>query len=267
MKKKKANIPFHNRTGMLDKGELAKEVLRGGEKGEPSSEGSELGINETRMEYIKESGPVGTMPAPGGMMKSMMKTVSKEPGKLLSAAGKMPAMLGEADLVTTFLDKLGERAAFERTGVRLYEALMGKVEALGGKGQGPSPADVRHIRDEEFAHFEMLQDVMMNFGCDPTVMTPCADTSAVASSGVLKVVADPRANLAQSLDAVLTAELTDEAGWELLIELAEGIGFRKEADRFRGALVEEGEHVVKVKGWLSSLVTGYDAQAEASRAA
>lgn len=266
MKKKKANVPAHNRTGFLDKGKMAEEMLESAKEGRPTSKGNEEGASEVRMEYIRESGPVGTMPAMGDMMKSMMKTVSKNPGKLLSASGKMPAALGEADLVTTFLDKLGERIAFERTGVRLYEALMSKVETMGGEAQGPSIEDVRHIRDEEFAHLELLQEVMTDFGSDPTVMTPCADTSAVAGSGVLKVVADPRANLAQSLSAVLTAELTDEAGWDLLIELAEGIGFHKEAERFRGALEEEGEHVVKVKAWLSALVTGAGARDEADAA-
>lgn len=267
MKKKKANVPAGNRTGFLDKGELAKQTVLGAREGRPSSAGNEETLNEARLDYITGSGPVGTMPSMSDMMEAMMKTVVKQPGKLLSAAGKMPHALGKADLVTTFLDKMGERLAFERTGVRLYEALLGKVEAFGGKGQGPSAEDVRHIRDEEFAHFEMLQEIMSNFGSDPSVMTPCADTSAVAGSGVLKVVSDPRANLAQSLAAVLTAELTDEAGWELLIELAEGIGFKKEAERFRGALEEEGEHVVKVKAWLTSLLTGAEAAAGVSRAA
>ena len=47
---------------------------------------------------------------------------------------------------TQFLDKLGERLAFERTGVRLYEALISKHEALGSFAGGPDrPVAMRLI--------------------------------------------------------------------------------------------------------------------------
>ena len=65
-----------------------------------------------------------------------------------------------------------------------------------------------------------------------TAQTPCADVSATASMGIVQVLTDPRTTLAQCLNALLTAELTDNAGWELLIDLAEELGHSDMADEF-----------------------------------
>lgn len=56
--------------------------------------------------------------------------------------------------------------------------------------------------------------------------------------------------MAQSLEALLTAELTDNACWELLIELASQEGHKQLDVPFREALAAEQEHVVKVTNWL-----------------
>jgi hypothetical protein len=54
---------------------------------------------------------------------------------------------------------------------------------------------------------------------------------------------------------MLTAELTDNAGWELLVQLAEDAGETELAGRFLGALGEEQEHLAIVQGWLTMLVS------------
>jgi hypothetical protein len=82
------------------------------------------------------------------------------------------------------------------------------------------------IRAEELAHFHLLCEAAITLGADPTAQTPCADVAATASMGLLHVVADPRTTLAQSLNAILTGELTDNAGWDLLTELAQEAGYR-----------------------------------------
>jgi hypothetical protein len=53
---------------------------------------------------------------------------------------------------------------------------------------------------------------------------------------------------------MLTAELTDNDGWELLIELADNLGHRDTAREFEGALKNEREHLESVRGWLSGRV-------------
>ena len=66
---------------------------------------------------------------------------------------------------------------------------------------------------------------MERLGGDPTAQTPCADVTAVASAGLLQAVRDPRTSVTQSLQALLTAELVDNASWELLYTLAREHGF------------------------------------------
>jgi hypothetical protein len=101
----------------------------------------------------------------------------------------------------------------------------------------------------------MLCLAMQKMGGDPTAQTPCADVTATASMGIVQVLTDPRTTLAQCLNAILSAELTDNAGWELLVQLAEDAGESELAGRFLGALGQEQEHLAIVKGWLTQLVT------------
>jgi rubrerythrin len=166
-------------------------------------------------------------------------------------AGNRPALL---------MDKLGERAAFERGGARLYDALIAKVRAMAGSGADATggididESQLQQIRDEEVAHFMLVVGAIEELGGDPTSQTPCADSVGVASMGLMQVVADPRSTVAQSLNAMLTAELTDNAGWELLIDLARESGHDSIADRFETALTQEQEHLRKVRGWLEATV-------------
>ncbi|HEU4714863.1 MAG TPA: hypothetical protein VFS76_25100 [Pyrinomonadaceae bacterium] len=44
--------------------------------------------------------------------------------------------------------------------------------------------------------------------------------------GIMPVLTDPRSSMTQCLQVLLTAELTDNAGWEFLIELAENLGYQ-----------------------------------------
>ncbi|MCD6061135.1 MAG: hypothetical protein K0S16_1446 [Moraxellaceae bacterium] len=215
-----------------------------------------------RLVYISESDTVGSIPPPASM-KGVLKT-------------GMAKLKGGAPSI--FMDKIGERIAFERGGTRLYDALItkyqgvqalgeevlvpaeqlpaadGSMGVIGNPGEAPL-ATLMRIRSEEHAHFRMLGEAMMKMGGDPTAQTPCADVTATSTMGILQVVTDPRTTLAQCLNAMLTAELTDNAGWELLIQLAEDAGESELAGRFLGALAQEQEHLAIVKGWLTLLVS------------
>jgi hypothetical protein len=219
-------------------------------------------MDAQRLQYINEADAVGSIPPPASL-KGVVKT------GVAKMKGNEP---------TIFLDKLGERIAFERAGTRLYDALITKFQAVQQAGReslvpagqlpaedgslgassvaGESPlATLQRIRNEELEHFHLLGECMRHLGGDPTAMTPCADVQATASMGLIQVLTDPRTTLAQCLDAMLTAELTDNAGWELLIQLAEGEGQDELAGRFLGALGQEQEHLAIVKGWLTDLMT------------
>jgi len=223
-----------NRTGMQTSPELAEEIIEGAASATPSSEGGAEDIAEYRGEYIAEGFPIGSMP---------MMPVSEE---------------GEADEeeagMAVFLDKLSERLAFERQGTRLYEALLNKCQTLGESAPGPTLEDIEHIGGEELQHFLLLNRAITEIGGDPTVQSPCADVAGVASMGILQVLTDPRSSLAQCLQVMLTAELTDNDGWQLLIKLADNLGFDDLRAEFETALANEEEHLENVRNWLSECV-------------
>lgn len=220
-------------------------------------------MDAAKLAYAAEADTIGSVPPP-----LSLKGVAK--------AG-MAALKGGAPSV--FVDKLGERLAFERSGTRLYEALIIKYQAaqqLGTEALPPAAEAVKalpgvdillevleedplatltRIRDEELAHFQMLGDCMQRMGGDPTAMTPSADVAGVATGGILQVVTDPRTTLAQALTAILSAEVTDQAGWELLEVLAKGVGQPDLATSFHGALEQEQEHVAIIRSWLACLLS------------
>lgn len=203
-------------------------------------EGSVHGLAAARAAYIVDSPRIGSVPVPGtgkGLLQATM-------GKM---TGKNPEVL---------LDKLGQRLAFERSGVRLYQAMITKVETVGDARGGDLRADLMHICAEEARHFRMLEGIIREMGADPTAQTPAADVSGVANLGLLQVVTDPRTTIAQSLEALLTAELTDNACWELLAELAAEAGHDDLVGPFQQALLAEQEHLALVKRWLRDEVLG-----------
>ena len=215
--------PGDNHTGVALHPEMARDMIRGTvEFGPTSSGGSEL-IAETRIRVAKQSFPVATMP---------------------------PTNVNAALL--PLLDKLGARLAFERTGVRLYDALLSKLEAYGTFDGGPRKEDLRHIRDEEHRHFALAEELILTLGGDPTVVTPCANLQATASRGIVDVLVDPRTNLVECLDAILVAELTDHASWEQLATAAQLAGQEQLESRLREGERTEAEHLVKVRGWITA---------------
>ncbi|BAU49206.1 ferritin Dps family protein [Sulfurifustis variabilis] len=201
------------------------------ESGAEAGDGS--GIAAVRTSYITEAEPVGTVPMPGTVKGAAKAGVKK-------LTGKSPEV---------FLDMLGERLAFERGGVRLYESMLTKCQATPEKIPGMSTEQLTHFRDEEAKHFRWVAEALESLGADPTAQTPGADVTGIESMGIMQVMDDPRTTLSQSLHALLVAELADHDGWELLIKLADDMGQDEMAKNFRQALKEEGEHLSHVRAW------------------
>jgi rubrerythrin len=188
-----------------------------------------------RAELSQEAPPVGTMPIPGNL-KGMAKTAMK-------------ALQGEK--ATVFLDRLAARLAFERTGTRLYEAVLAKLPAS-RTSEGTLTVDaVRRFRDDELRHMHLVREALEHVGGDPTAQTPSADVAGVQALGILQVVTDPRTTLTQCLDAMLTAELADNDGWKVLIALAEATDQPDLARRFADALEDEDRHLASVRAWIA----------------
>jgi hypothetical protein len=223
-----------NRTGVQTAPARAREMARStaAAAAAPHQAGA---LALARAELSQQAPPIGTMPVPGNL-----KGAAKALGKAL-----------QGEKATVFLDKLGERLAFERTGVRLYDAILAKVPAA-RLGDGTLTLDeLRRFRDAELAHLHLVKEALEQMGGDPTAVTPCADVSAVASMGVAQVLTDPRTTLTQCLDALLTAELTDNDGWKILIAMAEAAGQDDLATRFTAALAEEDHHLSSVRAWIA----------------
>jgi rubrerythrin len=226
-----------NRTGIQMSPMDIKKMLAGmdGPLGRPTSEGDESAIEELRTRYIAEADPVGSVPPP-----ATAKGALKSGATMLT--GKKPQVL---------LDKLAERLAFERTGTRLYEALMAKCKADGGAVV--SLARLEHFCEEEARHFKLVHQCIETLGGDPTVQTPSADLAGVEAVGLVQVLTDPKTTLAQSLHAILVAELTDNAAWDELVELARAMGNADMASQFEGAQKAERAHLETIKQWHREL--------------
>jgi rubrerythrin len=224
-----------NRTGIMTNPELSIEMIEGAKQTVPSSQGDATELASVKAEYIEEAVPIGSSP--------VMLEVS-ENGE----------SVGQFDGLAVLLDKLGERLAFERQGTRLYEAFLQKCESVAlDSGSGPSVEDLRHICEEELEHFHLLQNAITALGGDATLQTPSADVAGVLSHGVMQVVSDPRTTIPQTLQAMLTAELVDNDGWQMLQDLAAELGQDDLEEQCRRAYEEEQEHLEKVRDWLTSM--------------
>jgi ferritin-like metal-binding protein YciE len=231
-----------NRTG-IDISPIHSKQMQKDVQQYPPGNGGGNRLDSIERAYIEQADRLGSVPIPGtakGLLKSMMKKFT----------GNQPEI---------FINKMGERLAFERAGTRVYESLILKCEVAESQGKNSInlPIDrIKNFHNEELQHFHMLADCMKKLGADPTAQTPDADVSAVAGSGMMKVISDPRTTVPQCLEAMLALELTDNAAWELLIQLAQDLGQDDMANRFQAALAEEQVHLREIRSWYEQSVRG-----------
>lgn len=226
----------HNRTGIATSPELTQQMLDGTHEFSPNAPANGDALGSVREDYAKKSDRLGTVPPPANLQGAALTAVR-------GLRGLRP---------TQFIDKLGERLAFERTGVRLYEALISKFDAFGSFEGGPTRDELMDILREEHEHFRLLTAAVVKLGGDPTVVTPSADLHATMTRGVLEVTVDPRTTFAQCLEAALIAELADNEAWTALVDLATQTGDEELAKRFEEASENEAEHLENVRTWLAA---------------
>ncbi len=226
-----------NRTGIDTSPFDSKSMMEGAEKFF-STGGSEHTMKAFKREFISDAGSLGSVPLPGtpkGLLKSTMKKIS----------GHNPEV---------FINKLGERLAFERSGVRIYESFIEKCKA---SSAASSVVDVNRLQEfcqQEGEHFQMVARCLKTIGADPTAQTPDADVAGVLAMGIIKVIGDPRTSVSQSLEAMLSIELTDHAAWDLLIKLANDSGMDDMAEEFSDALAQEEVHLRTIRQWYEQTV-------------
>lgn len=230
-----------NRTGIATSPVDSARLIEGAKDGvtaDPTNGPQALAAE--RRAYSEAADPLGTVPPPASI-KGAAKSV------LQALKGKNAAV---------FVDLLGERLAYERTGTRLYEALLVKHDAADLRPGDPTREQLTKIRDDEARHFATLKAAIEQLGGDPTTVTPSADAAAVSSLGLVQLLTDPRTTFTEALKAILQAELVDRDSWVLLADVAERLGQSDMAEQFRSALADEEEHLLNVRTWVMSSVEG-----------
>lgn len=212
-----------------------------------------IGLKPERAADMRQAAKQAGASSTGRAAMAAMRKAANPPG---ARVGSVPdtGALGQAIApeMAGLADKLGARLAFERSGVRLYEALLQKLDAWGTFDGGPEVGDLQDLRREELEHFEMLEQAILELGGDPAAMTPSADLESNTGKGVGDVIGDPRTTLLESLEAILVAELADNECWDTLAELAASSGQADLASRCRAALQTEEEHLIKVRTWVKA---------------
>lgn len=226
-----------NRTGQDTSPASKDDMARFAQKEGAQEPATTTALADLRLDYARRASRLGSVPAP-------MKLRGRVTAVGDTLKGHRSAVL---------IDKLGERLAFERTGVRLYESLQTKVGAA-PDGCLVDRDRLARIRDDEESHFHLLARCLVSLGADPTAVTPCADVAGVSATGALQVLGDPRTTLAQALQAILVLEMTDNVGWDLLAELARECGHPELAESFAQPIDTEREHLETVRGWLRQCV-------------
>ncbi len=153
------------------------------------------------------------------------------------------------------IDVLNERLAFERAGVKLYDRILEVMRAAGDEGVARMIPEMQKHRDEEKEHEEWLEAQIRALGGDAHTETPKSRLVTRESKGIEEVVMSD-AELPHLLHALLAAELVDNAGWDLLAEVADEAGDGKAKREFKRRLHEEEDHLMFVRKAVEKLAFG-----------
>ncbi len=118
------------------------------------------------------------------------------------------------------IDLLNERLTFERAGVKLYDAILSNMRTAKAADVARMIPAMQDHRNQEKEHEEWLEAQIRAAGGDAHAKTEMGELIKAESSGVEQVVTHDK-DLVHQMHALLTAELVDNAGWELLLELAD----------------------------------------------
>ena len=152
-----------------------------------------------------------------------------------------------------FVDKLVERWLFERSTVTAYTLAKKRLAQL------PDAPELVERLDEftrqEQLHMDMLETLLDTLGRVPREMaaTPSVNIAATEAEGLLELLRGDELEVEHVLEVLLSAEILDGAGWELLISLGREADLDEEWMRsFRAAGREEAEHRHVLKAYLEA---------------
>ena len=145
------------------------------------------------------------------------------------------------------VDKLCERLAVETGGVDIYRAAIAKIE------DPTVAARLERFMREEADHRDLLDAYLTKLGVgDSDRETPSARLARHEGEAYLRLVGEADTP-AQVLNIMLTIELMDETGWEMLINLGRDLGDDELVRTLHAALQEEKDHLRGVRGMLAQM--------------
>src|SRR3989442_3361818 len=150
------------------------------------------------------------------------------------------------------IDLLSERLAFERAAVKLYVPLHVRLRVATDPALRALLEQIEHDRDEEKEHEECLEDQISAVGGDAHAQTERSVWVRAESEGVERVMRRDD-SIPHDSHAVLTAELADNAGWDLLVQIADEFGDSAAKKEFQKRLREEERHLLFVRKTLLEL--------------
>ena len=145
------------------------------------------------------------------------------------------------------LDLLLARLAYERAGVKLYDTILARMRASGSQDVMRMEQEMAEYRDEEKEHEEWLEEQIRAAGGDAHGDSEMARLEETEASGVEQIVLGGREPLSKMFHALLVAELGDNAGWDLLAQLAAEAGDHEAKRAFKKRLHDEEEHLLFVR--------------------
>jgi bacterioferritin (cytochrome b1) len=141
------------------------------------------------------------------------------------------------------IDLLNERLTFERTGVKLYDRVLEEMRASEDPQVRAMLDTMQQYRDEEREHQLWLEEQIQALGGDASAQTELSRLVLRESQGIEQVILRGEVELPHLFHALMAAELVDNAGWELLVDLADEADDDEARDAFELRLTEEEDHL------------------------
>jgi bacterioferritin (cytochrome b1) len=149
------------------------------------------------------------------------------------------------------IDLLQERLTFERTGVRLYDRVLEMMRASQESQVLGMVDTMQAYRDEEAEHQEWLEGQIRALGGDEYSESERARLVATESRGIEEVILREDVELQHLFHALMAAELVDNAGWDLLVALAEEADDDDALDALSLRQAEEEDHLEYLRQTMS----------------
>jgi ferritin-like metal-binding protein YciE len=154
------------------------------------------------------------------------------------------------------IDLLCERLAFERSTVKLYDRILEALRGAADASTRDLHATMQKHRQEEDDIAGWLEGRIRELGGDAGVQTDLARLATREAQGIEEVAANDAADVTHLLHALLAVEGVDNAGWELLVDLANAAGDDRAKRELERRHRQETQHLAFVRHAIERLAIG-----------